>query len=204
MALKYLLLPAQRFLMLQQTNTVQVLKKFKYVQKMQTGAVVSVPFQPTRWRGLKLVKFRPPRAHVLLQHVGRVLLQPALHVVTALHVLEAVTVVVVPVMLPATEEQAQVLLQQEEHQLSEQTLELATDGKETQSEALRLVMFTMQGAPLHVRLSLDVPLEHVAHVGMGHALRAWTPVTARLAVILTHLCQVVHSLKFYITSWATA
>ena len=126
-------------------------------------------------------------ARVLLQHVLLVLLQPALHVVTVLHALEVVMVVVVHAPLRVIQERTRPLLQQEEHQLSERTLELATDGQELKPEARHRVMSTMLAAPLHVQITLDVPLEHVAHVEPGHGLgvRTLIPATARLAVTLT-------------------
>ena len=195
---------------------------------METEAVVSVPFQTTPWRGSKLARFRTA-AHVLLQPVLIVImLQQTVVVVTMLQqtvvgvllqtvrgAAMVVAVLVRPLLqqeqqqLPEQEQQQ--LLEQEEHLLLEQTLELATGGKDQASEALRLVMYTMRAAPLHVRLSPDVPLEHVVNaplehvvrVGLEHVVRVETG-HVRRAVTLTNLFQVVHSLKFYTTSWEMA
>ena len=184
------LLPAQRFLTLQQTNTAQVLKKFKCGQSMITEAAVLAPFQPTRWRGLKLARFRPTLMHVLLQPVlraimlqqtvlGATMLQQTVVGVLLQTVRGAARVTAAPLQerpLPEQEQQQlleqerQQLLEQEEHLLLEQTLELATGGKDHQSEALHLVMYTMQAAPLHVRLSLDVPQEHVVNAPLEHVV----------------------------------
>ena len=106
--------------------------------------------------------------------------------------------------LRAIREQTPPLREQEENQLSEQVPEPATDGQE--QEAPHRIMSIVKTVLLLVVTTLHVPLEHALNARLEHALDVLTliPADARLVVILTHLCQVVHSLKFYTTSWETA
>jgi hypothetical protein len=67
---------------------------------------------------ITLTHVLPPPVLVLLQTVpGAVLLQPA--PAPVLHALEAATVVAVPVVLPARQERAAVLLEQEQQLLAQ-------------------------------------------------------------------------------------
>ena len=142
---------------------------------MITEAVVSVPFQPTRWRGLKIARFSRTLLPVLNQPVLLVLLQPVLHVVSVLHVLQiAMGAVLLPSLAP--KEQRRPLPEQEQHLLSEQVPELVTDGQEPEAPhrvmpmlktVLLLVVTTPHALPQRVERALR---GHAPTVQQAHAI----------------------------------
>ena len=168
---------------------------------MITEAVVSVPLQPTRWRGLKMAaRFSITLLPVLNQPALLVLLQPVLRVL--LQTVRGAVMLVAVLVRPLPEQGAHLLSEQEEHLLSEQVPELVTDGQEHQSEAPHRVMPMLQTVLLPVVTTPHVLPQRVERV-QPELVVIVQPGHARLAVTLTHLFQVVHSLKFGTTSWET-
>ena len=168
---------------------------------MITEAVVSVPLQPTRWRGLKMAaRFSITLLPVLNQPALLVLLQPVLRVL--LQTVRGAVMVVAVLVLPLPEQEGHPLSEQEGHPLSEQVPELVTDGQEQASEAPHRVMPMLKTALLLVVNTPHVLPQRVERV-QPELVVIVQPGHARVAVTLTNLCQVVRSMKFYTTSWET-